>query len=247
MILNYSDEEVKKGQNSIFLAGPTPRSADVVSWRKEAVEILEKLRYDGIVYIPENKDGKPKKSYIDQALWEREALMSAGIIVFYIPRDLKTLPGYTTNVEFGYYITMRKILYGRPNNAEKTKYLDWLYDYELDKKPHTNLESLLVEAVETLREQRRVGFTDISTIINRITGDPDDFYDQVFMNMGILERTYIKKSLFHKTCESCLNASCPIKENGLEHPANCEMWINDILVGKAKITGQTDVIKLIKK
>lgn len=42
MIVNYSDQEVIKSKNSIFLAGPTPRKIEIKSYRKEAIEILEK-------------------------------------------------------------------------------------------------------------------------------------------------------------------------------------------------------------
>lgn len=36
---------------SIFLAGPTPRSKEVQSWRPEALRILKNLGYDGQVYV----------------------------------------------------------------------------------------------------------------------------------------------------------------------------------------------------
>ena len=55
MILNYSNSPVITKDNcpSIFLAGPTPRSNDIKSWREEAIKILEQLEFEGIVYIPE--------------------------------------------------------------------------------------------------------------------------------------------------------------------------------------------------
>ena len=53
MIVNYSDQEIIKGEKSIFLAGPTPREKDIISWRNEAIKILENLGFDGIVYVPE--------------------------------------------------------------------------------------------------------------------------------------------------------------------------------------------------
>ena len=45
MKINYSDEDVVKGEKSIFLAGPTPRNKDARSWRVEACNILEKYRF----------------------------------------------------------------------------------------------------------------------------------------------------------------------------------------------------------
>lgn len=148
MRINYSDEEIIKGEKSIFLAGPTPRSKDSLSWRKEACAILEKLGFDGIVYVPEYSTWKPKDSYIDQAMWERNALTEATVIAFWINRHLPDMPGFTTNVEFGYWLHSNKVLYGRPNNTEKTKYLDWLYELDYKVKPAENLEELMKIAVK---------------------------------------------------------------------------------------------------
>lgn len=147
MKINYSDEVVVKGEKSIFLAGPTPRGENVVSWRKAACEILEELGFDGVVYVPEYSSWKPKESYVDQAMWEREALSDASSIVFWIPRHLPDMPAFTTNVEFGYWLHTGKVLYGRPDAAEKIKYLDWLYELDYGIKPSNNLKELLEKAV----------------------------------------------------------------------------------------------------
>lgn len=150
MIINYSDEEVIKGKKSIFLAGPTPRGKETLSWRKEACEILEREGFDGVVYVPEYSSWKPKESYVDQAMWERMALIEATVIVFWIPRQLPNMPAFTTNVEFGYWLHSGKVIYGRPDNAEKIKYLDWLYELDYGIKPLNNLEELLIGAVSKL-------------------------------------------------------------------------------------------------
>lgn len=154
MIVNYSDKEVIKTNNSIFLAGPTPRSVDVLSWRIDAIRILEKLGFDGVVYVPERENDDRTFDYDNQTWWEREALYSAGVIAFYIPRS-DVLPGYTTNVEFGYWISKNssKVIYGRPDNSIKNKYLDWLYETETGRKPITNLEDLLKSSIDILREK----------------------------------------------------------------------------------------------
>ena len=107
MIVNYSDEKIIKGEKSIFLAGPTPRDKDTISWRVAAVKILEKLGFDGVVYVPEYSSWKPKTDYVDQAMWERIGLSNATIIAFWIPRHLPDMPAFTTNVEFGYYINKK--------------------------------------------------------------------------------------------------------------------------------------------
>lgn len=148
MIVNYSDEEVIKGKKSIFLAGPTPRGEGVVSWRTEACSILERIGFDGVVFVPEYSTWKPKEDYVDQAMWEREALTAATVIVFWIPRKLPEMPAFTTNVEFGYWLRSGKVIYGRPDDAAKIKYLDWLYKLDYEKEPFSNLEKLLKEAIE---------------------------------------------------------------------------------------------------
>ena len=135
MIVNYSDQEIIKGEKSIFLAGPTPRGKDIISWRNEAIKILESLGFDGLVYVLEYSNWKPKDSYVDQAMWERIGLTNASVIAFWIPRRLPDMPAFTTNVEFGYWLHTGKVVYGRPNDAEKIKYLDWLYKLDYNEEP----------------------------------------------------------------------------------------------------------------
>ncbi len=110
---------------SIFLAGPTPRSADVQSWRPHATELLRQLGFTGTVMVPEDADWSPKFSYDDQVEWEWEALNSATVVVFWIPRS-ENMPAFTTNVEYGMYISKPNTVVGAPPEAEKMKYLQRL-------------------------------------------------------------------------------------------------------------------------
>ena len=148
MKINYSDQEVIKGEKSIFLAGPTPRDNNIISWRKDACKYLEERGFDGVVYVPEFSDWKPLESYNNQVMWEREALTEATVIVFWIPRKLPDMPAFTTNVEFGYWLHTGKVLYGRPDGAVKTRYLDWLYELDYNKKPINEIEKLLDSAID---------------------------------------------------------------------------------------------------
>lgn len=148
MIVNYSNQEIIKGEKSIFLAGPTPREKDIISWRNEAIKILENLGFDGIVYVPEYSSWKPKTDYVDQAMWERIALTNATVILFWVPRKLPDMGAFTTNVEFGYWLHSGKVIYGRPNDASKIKYLDWLYKLDYGKSPYEDLKSLLESSIE---------------------------------------------------------------------------------------------------
>ena len=164
---NYSDEKVIKGQKSIFLAGPTPRDKNIISWREEALLKLSELEFDGVVYIPELSTMKSKDDYVDQAEWEREALTEATSILFWIPRDLETMPAFTTNVEFGYWISKKRILYGRPDGAPKTKYLDWLYSVEYNDVPYNNLSELLEASCMLIRENQQIEDAPKQKILQR--------------------------------------------------------------------------------
>ena len=156
MIVNYSDQEIMKWKKSIFLAGPTPRKKDIISWRNEAIKILESLGFDGIVYVPEYSSWKPKADYVDQAMWERVGLSNADIIAFWIPRHLPDMPAFTTNVEFGYWLHTGKVVYGRPNEAEKIKYLDWLYKLDYNEEPIDSLEELLKICIEKINWKYKI-------------------------------------------------------------------------------------------
>jgi hypothetical protein len=135
-------------KNSIFLAGPTPRSQNVQSWRPEALDILQKLNFSGDVFVPEWSNYNSQIDYLNQVEWEFSALSMAESIVFWVPRNMDTMPALTTNVEFGYWLANKPktICYGRPKNAPSTSYLDWLYrKYGLGK-PFDNLEQTLILA-----------------------------------------------------------------------------------------------------
>ncbi len=167
MIINYSDQEVIKGKKSIFLAGPTPRGENVDSWRTGACKTLEQIGFDGVVYVPENSTWKPKEDYVDQAMWERIALTNATVILFWIPRKLPDMAAFTTNVEFGYWLHSGKVIYGRPNDASKIKYLDWLYKLDYDKNPYEDLQSLLEASVELTNNLYNEELSEILTLEER--------------------------------------------------------------------------------
>jgi hypothetical protein len=148
MIVVYTNQKISPGKKSIFLAGPTPRKKEVPSWRLKAIKILKEKDFDGVVYIPENPSGGTFDNLIKRSLWERKALAAATVILFWIPRQFPDLPAFTTNVEFGYWLHTKKIIYGRPDNAKKIKYLDWLYQHDYNKKPFNNLNDLITEAIK---------------------------------------------------------------------------------------------------
>lgn len=131
--LVYAREPIPPTGPSMFLAGPTPRRGEgVQSWRPAAVAELER-QWAGTtpltVFTPESRGGKRADHYDDQVAWETDARVAADAILFWIPRDLATLPGFTTNVEFGLDVTSGRVVLGCPPdcpNPERNRYLIWV-------------------------------------------------------------------------------------------------------------------------
>jgi hypothetical protein len=115
---------------SVFLAGPTARARKPVpSWRPAAIDVLAEQWSHAqplSVLSPETRDGEPQPHYDDQVDWETDARAAADAILFWIPRDLDTLPGFTTNVEFGLDVGTGRAVLGCPPdcpNPERNRYL----------------------------------------------------------------------------------------------------------------------------
>ena len=107
---------------SIFLAGPTVRGGSVGSgWRPTALEILKMNEYKGAVLYPEPKG---EWHYERQLAWEKASLESATVILFWVPRSL-SMPGFTTNIEWGKWYDSGKVVLGYPKGTEKMRYLDY--------------------------------------------------------------------------------------------------------------------------
>lgn len=147
----YAGESLPKSiTKSIFLAGPTPRSNSIKSWRKDAVEILNSLNFDGTVFIPEPRDGKTYPDYTHQIEWEQEMLDLCDCILFWIPREKNPefeMIGLTTNIEWGKYQNSAKVVMGFPENAESIRYIQ--HECEKLKVPTSiTLEDTIKSAIE---------------------------------------------------------------------------------------------------
>ena len=126
----YAKEPIIIGDDeiSIFLAGPTPRSRHVKSWRPDAVRLFNKFGYKGVLFIPESRSESSHGTYYDQIEWEEEGLNACDCIMFWIPRDMATMPGLTTNDEFGTWKYSGKVVLGAPAWAEKIRYQRYYAD-----------------------------------------------------------------------------------------------------------------------
>lgn len=78
---------------SVFAAGCTPREhlrnrdgSAIQSWRPQFIKALEKVGFDGQVFIPEKRDGGGicDNYYETQVEWEYEHLHQAHVIAFWI-------------------------------------------------------------------------------------------------------------------------------------------------------------------
>ncbi len=131
LVTVWAREPIPAGP-SVFLAGPTPRDDGVASWRPAAIDALEQAWTGAVpltVLTPESRGGRRATEYDDQVGWEAAGLDAADAILFWIPRDLRTLPGFTTNVEFGLYARSGRVALGVPPdcpNPERNRYLIWV-------------------------------------------------------------------------------------------------------------------------
>lgn len=137
MKLVFSDQELPtEVEKTIFLAGPSPRYyegsvIDTNTWRHKAVDLLASQGYDGHVFIPLPKfafaAGTASKNaidYLSQVEWEKKALDRADVLFFYVDRQ-EDNQGLTTNIEFGKYVNSGRMVYCRPHDAVKVRYLDY--------------------------------------------------------------------------------------------------------------------------
>ncbi|MFF3085882.1 hypothetical protein ACFVRB_12610 [Streptomyces nojiriensis] len=86
------------------MPGPPRTSAPIPSWRPEALRALTEQwlgRRPLTVLSPESRHGERADRYETQVDWETDARAAATAVLLWIHRDLRTLPGMTTNVEFG--------------------------------------------------------------------------------------------------------------------------------------------------
>lgn len=111
---------------SIFLAGPSPRGNMDYNWRPQALKFLEHYAFNGTVFVPLQSDWQWLDNYQAQIDWELHYLDLATAILFWIPRHLEHLPGFTTNVEYGMFVKSGKIVLGHPKSAPKLGYLNRL-------------------------------------------------------------------------------------------------------------------------
>jgi hypothetical protein len=139
-------EDIPRGP-SVFLAGPS-HADPAQSWRPAAIDLL-KQHWPGEpvlnVISPESRGGVRAQSYLDQVRWETMARGCVDVVMFWIPRDVVHLPGFTTNVEFGMDVTTGRVVLGCPldcPNPERNRYLIAVADMHNTPVRHTLEETV---------------------------------------------------------------------------------------------------------
>lgn len=161
--LFYENKEIS--HPSIFLAGPCLKGGSFHgSWREEAINILNDLGFDGYVYVPESQKGVYEEEdlpFETTTRWEWERLKDCDVILFWVPRDDKDLPGFTTNIEFGRYTAIRpgSVILGYPESATRMKYMEILYKNVCGRtSSHTLKDTCLVSLSVIKRKKKNGGF-----------------------------------------------------------------------------------------
>jgi len=117
---------------SIFLAGPIERwtpdyGPRYTRWRDAAVGHLRRnyqFHETDIRILNPEWDERPEGwSYEIQVEWEVEALRNATCILCWIERIMPDLPGFTTNIEVGQWLTSPKLIVGAPPDTPHVKYI----------------------------------------------------------------------------------------------------------------------------
>src|SRR5260221_8866325 len=113
------------GTHRCFSPGRRRGDPGVASWRPEAISLLRaQWAGDGrlVVFVPEHRSGR-HDSYTGQIEWEEAGLHLADVVIFWVPRDLETLPAFTTNGEWGTCHDSGRVVFGAPPDAPKNNYL----------------------------------------------------------------------------------------------------------------------------
>ncbi|WP_026424085.1 nucleoside 2-deoxyribosyltransferase domain-containing protein [Actinokineospora inagensis] len=122
-VVHAGEDPPAEWSASVFLAGPTPRSPDVPSWRPAALAEIE-ARWSGpgvlVVFVPEPATGV-WPDYAHQRTWELRWGDRADVVLFWIPRSA-VMPALTTNDEFGRWKDSGRAVLGTPPDAPSVRY-----------------------------------------------------------------------------------------------------------------------------
>lgn len=139
---------------SIYLAGPD-NSPDIFapSWRNEAIHILDDLKFNGRVYVPEisdyNQYNKNDYTESDKNKWIYNHMDNADLVVFWFPNNIVDIKSY---IDFGYMLGNRRnqVVLGYPESDINIENMKRLYDLSNDYGTTHRLDFLLIKAIKIL-------------------------------------------------------------------------------------------------
>lgn len=199
-ILYNLEKNTLPHKNTIFLAGGTSRTDVSSSWRKEALMLLEKNKFDGNVIVPEPRNGFLSKEIFnkkEQISWEREMMARANVIIFWFDRCMDKhsanyLPCLTSNIEFGEWFKSEKVVLGISNESDNMDYIKEIWT-ELDKQYLKQLQSTIDIALKKLDRLPKIWFTSDTHFSQKRT-------------MELSRRPFANIELMNRTLISCWNA-----------------------------------------
>lgn len=144
MIRNYAGKELLKGDKSIFLFGIKRNGKYETSWMEEACEKLEEKGFKGIVYIPSGKD--------EDRDWEVEAMANASVLACWVQEDVQTDKWWAMPFDLGKIFETGKVIYGRPDDMDMSRHIDWLYDADYNAEPKNSLDDLVDQAIDVTKD-----------------------------------------------------------------------------------------------
>jgi hypothetical protein len=122
--------------------------------------------------VPEPKNRTESHfDFLGQVDWEERCLHLADVVMFWMPRDLAVLPGFTSNVEWGMWYDSGRVVLGAPPDAPKNRYI--LHYASKNSVPvSTALEGVVDATIEYLGggAYRRDGERCVPLLIWRTTG-----------------------------------------------------------------------------
>lgn len=151
---NNTFTDLSNTKNAIFLAGPCPReNYKDEDWREKIYPIFEKLEFDGVIINPTNDhyDVNNADELKLQTEWEREGLMRASAIIFWLDRSDEH-PGFTSNVEIGNWMGKKGVYVAMPPECTKNanRYIRTRLE-AMSQKVYDSLEDVISAVVSDLK------------------------------------------------------------------------------------------------
>ncbi|MDD3399408.1 MAG: nucleoside 2-deoxyribosyltransferase domain-containing protein [Candidatus Methanomethylophilaceae archaeon] len=134
-------------KDSVFLAGPCPRSSKQADWRDIAIKLFNKHGFTGDIINPTNRAYDDE--YLKQATWEHRGLCLSTVIMFWIPRS-EQHPAFTTNVEFGEWMHNDNVVLGFPKDSIKNQYLEIRFK-EYGRNVYNDLEETVLATIDLIK------------------------------------------------------------------------------------------------